>query len=133
LHFLTADTGLEDNKIEPSGVAPIGDDSLLLVENNRYHDNTLWFESDEKISASRPAELPPDKLKLADLRLVEPQKVWLFGLDGKAEGMPVLSEEAASSQSQARRARVALVYDNDTAKTGELGLVQFITLLEWPE
>jgi hypothetical protein len=31
LHFLTADTGLEDNKIEPSGVAPIGDGSLLLV------------------------------------------------------------------------------------------------------
>jgi hypothetical protein len=31
LHFLTADTAREDNKIEPSGVAPIGDGSLLLV------------------------------------------------------------------------------------------------------
>jgi hypothetical protein len=31
LRFLTVDTGLEDNKIEPSGVAPIGDGSLLLV------------------------------------------------------------------------------------------------------
>jgi len=102
-------------------------------KNNHYHGNTLWFLSDEKISASRPAELPPDKLKLADLRPVEPQKVWLFGLDGKAEGISVLSEEAASSGSQARRARVALVYDNDTAKTGNLGLMQFITLLEWPE
>jgi hypothetical protein len=100
---------------------------------NRFHGNTLWFLSDEKISASRPAELPPDKVKLADLRPVEPQRVWLFGLDGKAEGISVLSEEVASSGSQARRARVALVYDNDTAKTGTLGLLQFITLLEWPE
>jgi hypothetical protein len=31
LRFVTADTGLEDDKIEPSGVAPIGDGSLLLV------------------------------------------------------------------------------------------------------
>jgi hypothetical protein len=31
LRFLTADAGLEDNKIEPSGVAPIGDGSLILV------------------------------------------------------------------------------------------------------
>src|SRR5262245_20347270 len=29
--FLTADTGSEDRKIEPSGVAAIGDGSLLLV------------------------------------------------------------------------------------------------------
>ena len=74
---------------------------------NRYHGNTLWFLSDEKISASRPAQLPPDKIKLGDLRLVEPQKVWLFGLDGKAEGVCILSEEAASSGSQVRRARLA--------------------------
>jgi hypothetical protein len=77
--------------------------------------------------------LPPDKLKLADLRLVEPQKVWLFGLDSKAEGVCVLSEEAASSGSQIRRARLALVYDNDTAKTGNSGALQFVTLLRWPE
>ena len=76
---------------------------------NRYHGNTLWFLSDEKISASRPVQLPPDKIKLGDLRLVEPQKIWLFGLDGKAEGVCVLSEEAASSGSQVRRARLALV------------------------
>ena len=88
---------------------------------NRYHGNTLWFLSDERISASRPAQLPPDKIKLGDLRLVEPQKVWLFGPDGKAEGVCVLSEEAASSGSQVRRARLALVYDNDTAKTGNSG------------
>ena len=100
---------------------------------NRYHGNTLWFLSDEKISASRPAQVPPDKIKLADLRLVEPQKIWLFGLDGKAEGVCVLSEEAASSGSQARRARLALVYDNDTAKTGNPGALQFVTLLRWPE
>ena len=31
---------------------------------NRYHGNTLWFLSDERISASRPAQLPPDKIKL---------------------------------------------------------------------
>ena len=98
---------------------------------NRYHGNTLWFLSDEKISGSRPGQLPPDKLKLADLRLVEPQKVWLFGLDVKAEGVCVLSEEAASSG--ARRARLALVYDNDTAKTGNPGSLQFLTVLRWPE
>jgi hypothetical protein len=100
---------------------------------NRYHGNTLWFLSDERISASRPAQLPPDKIKLGDLRLVEPQKVWLFGLDSKAEGVCVLSEEAASSGSQVRRARLALVYDNDTAKTGNSGALQFVTLLRWPE
>jgi hypothetical protein len=100
---------------------------------NRYHGNTLWFLSDEKISASRPAQLPPDKLKLADLRLVEPQKVWVFGVDGKAEGVCILSEETASSGGRARSARLALVYDNDTAKTGIPGLLQFITLLRWPD
>ncbi len=43
-------------------------------KDNRYHGNTLWFLSDERISAARPAQLPPDELKLADLPLVEPQK-----------------------------------------------------------
>ena len=100
---------------------------------NQYHGNTLWFLSNEKISASRPAQLQPDKLKLGDLRLVEPQKVWLFGLDSKAEGLCVLSEEAASSGRQARRARLAIVYDNDTGKTGNPGSLQFLTLLRWPE
>ena len=31
MRFWRADTGMEDRKIEPSGVAPIGDGSLLLV------------------------------------------------------------------------------------------------------
>ena len=31
MRFLTADTGREDRRIEPSGVAPIGDGSVLLV------------------------------------------------------------------------------------------------------
>jgi hypothetical protein len=101
--------------------------------NNHYHGNTLWFLSDEKISASRRPRIQPEKQKLADLRLAEPQKVWLFGLDGKAEGLCVLSEEAASSGSQVRRARLVLVYDNDTAKTGKPGSLQFVTLLRWPE
>lgn len=100
---------------------------------NRYHGNTLWFLSDEKISTSLPTQVQPDKLKLADLRLVEPHKVWVFGLDGKVEGLCVLSEEAASSSSQARRARLALVYDNDTGKTGNPGSLQFLTLLRLPE
>jgi hypothetical protein len=100
---------------------------------NHFHGNTLWFLSDERISAARPAQLQTDKLKLADLRLVEPQKVWLFGLDIKAEGVCVLSEEAASSGSPARRARLALVYDNDTEKTGNPGSLQLLTLLRWPE
>lgn len=102
-------------------------------KNNRFHGNTLWFLSNEKISASRPAELPPDKLKLADLRPVQPQKVWVFGLDGQAEGVCVLSEEAASRGNRERRARLAFVYDNDTAKTGDPGWLQFLTLLRWPE
>lgn len=102
-------------------------------KSNRYHGNTLWFLSDEKISASRPAQVPPDKIKLGDLRLVEPQKVWLFGPDLKAEGVCVLSEEAASSGSRARRARLVLVYDNDTSKTGNPGALQFVTVLRWPD
>ncbi|HEY7319817.1 MAG TPA: hypothetical protein VIE89_19780 [Candidatus Binatia bacterium] len=100
---------------------------------NRYHGNTLWFLSNEKIAAALPPQVPPGKLKLADLRLVEPQKVWVFGLDGKAEGLCVLSEEPASRGSQARRARLAIVYDNDTGKTGNPGLLQFLTVLRWPE
>jgi len=54
-------------------------------------------------------------------------------VDHKAEGVCVLSEEAASGSSQARRARLALVYDNDTAKTGIPGMLQLITLVRWPE
>jgi hypothetical protein len=100
---------------------------------NRYHGNTLWFLSNEKIAAALPPQVPPGKLKLADLRLGEPQKVWVFGLDGKAEGLCVLSEEPASRGSQARRARLAIVYDNDTGKTGNPGLLQFLTVLRWPE
>ena len=46
--------------------------------------------------------IQPDKLKLADLRLVEPQKVWVFGLYSKVEGLCVPFEEPASSGSQAR-------------------------------
>jgi hypothetical protein len=37
MRFLTADTGREDRKIEPSGVAPIGDGSLLLVACDKKH------------------------------------------------------------------------------------------------
>ena len=95
--------------------------------------NTLWFLSDDKIAAALPAALPRDTVNLDDLRFVEPQKVLVFGLDVKAEGLCVLSEEAGSSKSPVRRARLALVYDNDTAKTGEPGLLQFITLLRWPD
>ena len=102
-------------------------------QDNRYHGNTLWFLSDDKIAAALPAALPRDTVNLDDLRFVEPQKVLVFGLDVKAEGLCVLSEEAGSSKSPVRRARLALVYDNDTAKTGEPGLLQFITLLRWPD
>ena len=102
-------------------------------KSNRYHGNTLWFLSDEKISGSRPTQVRPDKIKLDDLRPVEPRKVWVFGLDAKAEGVCVLSEEAASSGSQVRRARLALVYDNDISKTRNPGALQFVTLLRWPD
>ena len=88
-------------------------------QDNRYHGNTLWFLSDDKIAAALPAALPRDTVNLDDLRFVEPQKVLVFGLDVKAEGLCVLSEEAGSSKSPVRRARLALVYDNDTAKTGD--------------
>jgi hypothetical protein len=74
---------------------PAWNDFFILTStedsSNHYHGNTLWFLSDEKISASRPPQIKPDKLRLADLRLVEPQKVRHFGLDGKAEGLYVLS------------------------------------------
>jgi hypothetical protein len=44
LHFLTADTGREDKRIEPSGVAPIGDGSLLLVACDK-NDSLLVVEA----------------------------------------------------------------------------------------
>jgi hypothetical protein len=91
---------------------------------NAFHGNTLWFLSDEKISAA---------LSTSPLKLVEPQKVWLFGIASKAEGMCVLSEEAVSKSPQNRQARIALVYDNDTEKTGAPGAMQVITLTLWPK
>ena len=53
-------------------------------QDNRYHGNTLWFLSDDKIAAALPAALPRDTVNLDDLRFVEPQKVLVFGLDVKA-------------------------------------------------
>lgn len=98
-----------------------------------FHGNTLWFLPDEKISAASPANPQLDKLKLSDLQLVEPQKVWLFGVDSKAEGLCVLSEEAGSGKTQTRQARLALVHDNDTETTGISGSLQFLTLRLWPK
>jgi hypothetical protein len=100
---------------------------------NHFHGNTLWFLPDEKISAASPTTLQLDKLKLSDLQLVEPQKVWVFGVDNKAEGLCVLSEEAGSGKTQTRHARLALVYDNDTETTGSTGSLQFLTLILWPK
>jgi hypothetical protein len=49
-------------------------------KSNRYYGNTLWFLSDEKISESRPTQVPPDKIKLGDLRLVSLRKFGFSGL-----------------------------------------------------
>ena len=100
---------------------------------NHFHGNTLWFLPDEKISAASPANLQLDKLKLSDLQLVEPQKVWVFGVNSKAEGLCVLSEEAGSGKTQTRHARLVLVYDNDTETTRIAGSFQFLTLILWPK
>jgi hypothetical protein len=100
---------------------------------NNFHGNTLWFLPDEKISAASPANPQLDKLKLSDLQLLEPQKVWVFGVNSKVEGLCILSEEAGSDKIQTRHARLALVYDNDTETTGIAGSLQFLTLIRWPK
>lgn len=99
--------------------------------NNNFHGNTLWFLPDEKISQAAPANAQRDQLKLSDLQLVEPQQVWVFGVDSKAEGLCVLSEKAGSGKTKTRHAHLALVYDNDTETTGIAGSLQFLTLIRW--
>lgn len=112
------------SKLSSIEYVPAWNGFLILTStedaSNNFHGNTLWFQSDEKISVSDP-------------QIVEPQKVWLFGVDSKAEGLCVLSEEAGLGKTQTRQARIALVYDNDASTTGISGSLQFVTLRRWPK
>jgi hypothetical protein len=92
---------------------------------NAFHGNTLWFLPDKTIMAARPTKLPGTELRLADLKLVEPQRVSVFGKGNKAEGICMTSAGAAS---QTKQARFALVFDNDTQTTGIPGALQFFNL-----
>ncbi|HEV2915079.1 MAG TPA: hypothetical protein VGX92_17515 [Pyrinomonadaceae bacterium] len=101
---------------------------------NSFHGNTLWFLADEKISAALPSGSQPEKLKLDQLQPVAPQKVWLFGVNSKAEGLCLISEATVSTKaSQMSQAHLALVYDNDTETTQISGALQLITVVLWPK
>lgn len=84
-------------------------------ENNAYHGNTLWFLPDADVSSDRP---------------VRAQKVWLFGVGVKAEGLCLLPPEEPASGDMLR---FALVYDNDPARTKKPSRLQLLTLARWPE
>jgi hypothetical protein len=84
---------------------------------NAYHGNTLWFLPDDALSPTRPARA---------------QKVWLFGVGVKVEGLCLLPAPAAAPAGYGA-ARLAVVYDNDAARTKKESLLQFLTLVRWPE
>jgi hypothetical protein len=135
--FYAGNRGTVRSQLSSIEYLPTWNGFLLLTStediSNHFHGNTLWFLPDEKISAASPTNSQLNKLKLSDLQLVEPQKVWVFGVDSKAEGLCVLSEEAGSGKTQTRHAHLALVYDNDTETTGIAGSLQFFTLVLWPK
>ncbi len=84
---------------------------------NAYHGNTLWFLPD--------AELSPT-------RLARGQRVWLFGLGVKVEGLCLLPDPAAAPAGR-DAARLAVVYDNDAARTKKESRLQLLTLARWPQ
>ena len=98
---------------------PIWKGFLILTstedKKNKFHGNALWFLSDEKIM--------PAKSKLTP---VNPQKVWTFGIDQKAEGICILP--AADT---AKIILAVLVYDNDGETTKKSSSIQKIVLANW--
>ncbi len=85
---------------------------------NKYHGNTLWFLSDTGIKVGATAAA---------------QRVWVFGVGQKAEGMCVLDAGlVAPAEGDYRAARIAVIYDNDAARTGKPARYQIVTLVRWP-
>ncbi len=98
--------------------APAWNGFLILTstedQNNAYHGNTLWF-------APYPAK---------NAVAATPQKVWVFGPGAKAEGICLQKMETMGGYSAAR---IAIVYDNDPARTKMPSVLQCVTLVRWPE
>ena len=83
---------------------------------NAFHGCTLYFVPDP---AREGAEATA-------------QRVWVFGPGAKAEGVCVLRMDALSGGKYSA-ARLALVFDNDPARTKKPSLWQLPTLVRWPE
>ena len=66
----------------------------------------------------------PAKPKLTP---VNPQKVWTFGIDQKAEGICILPAAADT----AKIIQAVLVYDNDGETTKKSSSIQKIVLANW--
>jgi hypothetical protein len=85
---------------------------------NKYHGNTLWFLPDTGVRNGATAAA---------------QRVWVFGVGQKAEGVCVLDAGlVAPAEGNYRAARVALIYDNDAARTMKPARFQIVTLVRWP-
>jgi len=83
---------------------------------NKYHGNTLWFLPDAGVRTGATA-----------------QRVWVFGVGQKAEGLCVLDAGAvAPAEGDYRTARVAVIFDNDAASTNKPARFQIVTLVRWP-
>lgn len=80
-------------------------------EKNRFHGNVLWFVGEQAIKNAHSAK------SAGAMPFLNPQMLWTFGQNMKAEGFCLLAE--TSSETVA----AAIVYDNDTEDTfGQLGL-----------
>jgi len=85
-------------------------------KDNKYHGNTLYFLPDANVKTG-----------------ATPQRVWVFGVGQKAEGLCVLDAgPVAPAEGNYRAARVAVIYDNDAARTSKPAQFQIITLVRWP-
>jgi hypothetical protein len=93
---------------------------LTSTENpadSSFHGNALWFLPEKQIA---PVDgKPSEPIK------VNPQRVWLFEKNMKAEGITVLPANGNTGTLQA-----FIVYDNDNKTPSQL---QRITLARWPD
>lgn len=83
---------------------------------NKFHGNALWFLPDETILPAKPQLTP-----------VNPQKVWTFGIDQKAEGISILPTTIDSPKT----IQAFLVYDNDGGDTHESSRLQKVVMANW--
>lgn len=101
---------------------PVWKGFLILTssedKDNKFHGNVLWFLPDEKLRTAPT---------IFEAKLAEPQKVWLFGVDSKAEGICVLPATTGT----AKTLQAVLVYDNDGETTKKSSMLQKITLANW--